>query len=767
MGARTQTGQRENFVRLPRQTSLRTFAIGLALCLAASTAPTRCSGQDIDTLITSQTPRRTTVFDEAQSPREHSAILALYREKDAAVRATLAASFVETYPRSAFLTDVYQIAAKAEIALGNYTDALSYAEQALRLYPESELLLVSVADVQAQQGFYRQAESNASNALDDLNRFTSPASVSEAQWNRLKPQLEATCYFVLGRARMAEALGSRSAADRTKGMKETLDDLNRAASLNPGDDEVEYLAGLACLALADSSAAAGHFARAYRLKGPLESKALGQLQKLYSASVRQPQTPFDLYVKSIPDLPVQTQRNAPAERVDTAPELPDYAGSKTCQQCHPGVYESWSHTGMSKMFRAYAPENVIGDFKHRKVYYVGESDEWNDGQLTIIPAKARTPFARMVSDHGSDYFDIRDATGRWHRYRVDYTIGSKWEQGYATRLPNGEIHVFPIQYNRIQKRWVDFWQIIDPPGSPRADVTQWLKLDPLTSYQANCAVCHTSQLRNVNGGGFVPQGLEFREPGIDCEMCHGPSLKHVQAMRKGQPYEKAVIDPPVDFTKVTAQQFLAICSQCHMQSAVRSAGPDGELNYSRHGVFFMRDKSRPYDEFSRKGFYKDGRFRQTTFIVESLLRTECYKKGNVTCGSCHDPHLPDAASNPVSLKFRGHPDEMCLQCHVEYRAPAARFRHTHHPDDSEAGRCVSCHMPRIVDALLFEARSHEFDQIPDAGVTLRFGQKDSPNACLLCHKEKDAAWVKQQLMAWTASRAAQLAKDAPARGERQ
>ncbi|MGH9455248.1 MAG: cytochrome c3 family protein, partial [Terriglobia bacterium] len=144
-----------------------------------------------------------------------------------------------------------------------------------------------------------------------------------------------------------------------------------------------------------------------------------------------------------------------------------------------------------------------------------------------------------------------------------------------------------------------------------------------------------------------------------------------------------------------------------------------------------------------------------------------YEKGNVTCGSCHDPHPPDAASNPVSMKFRNHPDEMCLQCHAQYRAKAARVQHTHHPDDSDASRCVSCHMPRIVDALLFEARSHEFDQIPDADMTARFGQKDSPNACLLCHKEKDAAWVKQQLMAWTASRTTQLAKYSPGRGEGQ
>ncbi len=735
------------------------FGMVLALCFVVCAESSRCSGQDIDTLITNQTQRRTTVFDEAQSPGEHSAILALYGEKDPNAQIKQAVNFLNAYPRSAFLAEVYQIAAKAKIEVGDYASALKYAAQALRLYPESELLLVSIADVQAQQGLYRQAESSAQSALDDLTRFARPASVSRQKWSLLKPRLEASCYFVLGRARMAKGLASKTETERTGGLKEALKDLGHAASLNPDDDEVEYLAGLASLALGDIPAAAEYFARAYRLRGALEAKAIEQLQKLRAASARDSQTPFEIYVKSIPDPAVPAEQNLPPAPADSTRELPDYAGSKVCQQCHPVTYENWSHTGMSRMFRPYAPGNVIGDFKDDNTFYVGEIDKWSNGRLTIEPSKTKVPFARMISGKGYDYFEIRDGSGEWHRYRVDDTIGSKWEQAYATILPNGEVHVLPIQYNRIQKKWVDFWQIIDPPNSPRADVTQWLKISPLTSYQANCAVCHTSQLRNVKGGGFDPEGLEFREPGINCEMCHGPSLRHVQAMRKAKPYEKRPIDPPVDFAKVTAQQFLAVCSQCHMQSAVRSPGARGELNYSRRGEFFMHYKSRPYDEFSRKGFYKDGRFRQTTFIVESLLRTQCYKRGNATCGSCHDPHPNHAASNPTSLRFRGHPGEMCLQCHGEYRTKTARVQHTHHPYDSEGSRCVSCHMPRIVDALLFEARSHEFDQIPDADMTQRFGQKESPNACLLCHKEKDAGWVKQQLLAWRPSPARQSSQD--------
>jgi len=42
----------------------------------------------------------------------------------------------------------------------------------------------------------------------------------------------------------------------------------------------------------------------------------------------------------------------------------------------------------------------------------------------------------------------------------------------------------------------------------------------------------------------------------------------------------------------------------------------------------------------------------------------------------------------------------------------------------------------------------QIDDIPRAEMTLRFGAEESPNACLLCHSEKDARWVELKLQAW-------------------
>ncbi len=85
---------------------------------------------------------------------------------------------------------------------------------------------------------------------------------------------------------------------------------------------------------------------------------------------------------------------------------------------------------------------------------------------------------------------------------------------------------------------------------------------------------------------------------------------------------------------------------------------------------------------------------------------------------------------------------MCVQCHTDLRERPER--HTRHAAGTEASRCVSCHMPRIMEAVLFQARSHEIDDIPDAEMTERFGNIDSPNACSTCHAGRDAAVAAQQ-----------------------
>jgi tetratricopeptide (TPR) repeat protein len=700
--------------------------------LLLATMATSLAGQDLETTLQPNRDHILSVFDEVSDGRERRALVDLYKLRRPGERADAAERFLSAYPQSDFLADVDELAAKAYVDQGDIQRALFHARRSLKIMPENPLLLVTMANAADAAGLAEDARQFATRALFYLPIIAAPRSISKGNWPAIQREMQASCLVILARQSLASALGLQLGKERTELLSTAGSNLRQALSLSSRDETARYLLGLNELALGHRDAAAGALARVAKQDGRLAVQANERLKGIYRLS--KADETFADFTRRAQERPDDV---APAIAAHIKP-LPEYAGSQTCRFCHAQISESWSHTGMARMLRPYRPENIIGDFTKSNVVGAGERDEWRDGRLIVQPGTG-APFARMLVDNGRHYFRVKGQDGEWRRYPVDYTIGSKWEQAYVTRLPNGELHVFPLQYNVRLHRWVNFWKILDPPGSPRADLSRWGKFDIWTNYEVNCAACHTSQLRNRNGGGFEAGQLEFREPGVDCEMCHGPSQKHVSAMHTGKPYAKTPMEPPVDFTKVNSREFLKVCSQCHMQSAVRNAGPHGELNYSREGDFVPTYLRRPLTEFSRKGFYKDGRFRQTTFIVEEFSRSRCFQAGNATCANCHDVHNRDPASNPVSLRYAAEPDRMCLQCHSGYKSPVEQVRHARHAAAAKSGNCVDCHMPRITDALLFRARTHKIDDIPNAEMTARFGPEESPNACLMCHQSAASA----------------------------
>ena len=140
-----------------------------------------------------------------------------------------------------------------------------------------------------------------------------------------------------------------------------------------------------------------------------------------------------------------------------------YAGSQACRECHADAYTTWQSTGMARMFRAYRPADVIGDFSGTQVV----SDH-----------------ARAVTDGARHFIEIRRGdNNEWVRYPVDYVIGSKWQQAYATQLPDSRLLVFPIQYSRLRSAWVNYWGLVDAPGSPRTDIAQFHRAPADAVYQ--------------------------------------------------------------------------------------------------------------------------------------------------------------------------------------------------------------------------------------------------------------------------------------------
>jgi predicted CXXCH cytochrome family protein len=118
---------------------------------------------------------------------------------------------------------------------------------------------------------------------------------------------------------------------------------------------------------------------------------------------------------------------------------------------------------------------------------------------------------------------------------------------------------------------------------------------------------------------------------------------------------------------------------------------------------------------------------------------------DIRCSSCHDVH---SAKHPSDLVAE--PNALCINCHIGAAVPGPGTtqtveQHTHHSATSTGSQCVACHMPAIEQTVADTyVAAHTFRFISPE-LTQQFGM---PNACNMCHKDKDATWSLTQLSTW-------------------
>src|SRR5260221_8283999 len=513
------------------------------------------SAQEVNNALGRGTPARTqTIFDEIQDAQERAAFRQVWDATEPATQKQLAVRFADRYPRSILLKEAYELAARAFVSTGDYAGGVYWAQLSLRLMPENPFLLVMVADVAANRSQPELAEASARDALGYLSDADAPEPISPSDWPGIRDVLRATANLALAQV----------AASRLRfGEAEQL--LAVSLSQNAANIDAKYVLGVVRTALRDDAGAASAFAEVMRANGALSDAAGRSLRAIYertlpdltttttTTTTKTTKPTFDEYVASLKWTAPGTQQ--PPAPINRAPVR--YAGSAACRDCHEREYTTWRTTGMAKMFRPYRAGDVIGDFS---------------------AAQTVDDHARAITDGGKPFIEIRRSeTDEWVRYPVDYTIGSKWQQAYATILPDARILVCPIQYSRVRSAWLNYWKIVDGPNSARTDISRFHEIPENAVYQNTCAPCHTSQLK-LQTGKARDGDASYREGGINCEMCHGPSLTHVEWMKGSRTSAINVDDAPFDFRRATPGQSVAVCAQCHSQSAVHDTQPGGAAN---------------------------------------------------------------------------------------------------------------------------------------------------------------------------------------------
>jgi Flp pilus assembly protein TadD len=385
-----------------------------------------------------------------------------------------------------------------------------------------------------------------------------------------------------------------------------------------------------------------------------------------------------------------------------------FAGSVRCRSCHEKFYKLWAPSYHGLAMQPYTPE-----FSKQNLTPQKEAISINKShyKAEIEPGMG---WVVETSEHAKK------------KYPIEHVLGGKNVYYFLTSLERGRLQTLPVAYDVNKKQWFDTAAsgVRHFPGQEASQQIDWK--DPLYTFNTSCYGCHVSQLTTNYDLKTDTYNTKWAEPGINCETCHGPSEEHVKVCQEapeGQPPKDMKI---ISTNNFTADQINAMCSSCHAkQISLSTSFTPGDRYFDHFDLVTLEHSD----------YYPDGGDLGENYTYTSWLMSPCVKSGKLDCMHCH------TSSGRYRFKEPSKANNACLPCHEQRVEQAAE--HTHHPTESEGKKCIDCHMPMTQFARM--NRTDHSMLPPTPATTIAF---QSPNACNLCHKDKDAAWADKQVRQW-------------------
>jgi len=430
-----------------------------------------------------------------------------------------------------------------------------------------------------------------------------------------------------------------------------------------------------------------------------------------------------------------------------------YVGSETCQTCHTEQHESWHRSYHRSMTMLATPENVLAPFD-AELEIDGQAYRlYRDGDLFWVESDD-PEWERGVFQAGGD---VREANKpERSKSQVVMTTGSHHFQAYWIRSEYGrELWQFPLRYDLTEKTWVHRKDVfLGPP--------EWRPGMHFKVWNDNCIFCHATGGRpGFDSSSNYMENTTVTELGIACESCHGPGREHAEKQNaltvdggSGDGLSKSddfIVNP----MKLDHEVSSEICGSCHSNFLhddpnVMVNGPQflPGRRLTEFGRFFTPPLEKETDIVSR--FWSDGVSRSTGREFMGVKSSPCYKRGEMSCLSCHSMHSSEPDDQ---LAVNMETNEACLQCHEDLRTDLQA--HTHHAPDSSGSLCYNCHMPYTNYGLFKGTRSHTITSPKVSSIQ----HKTRPNACNLCHLDQSLAWTSEHLSSWYEQPAVELQPD--------
>jgi tetratricopeptide (TPR) repeat protein len=390
-----------------------------------------------------------------------------------------------------------------------------------------------------------------------------------------------------------------------------------------------------------------------------------------------------------------------------APSRPkDFAGSVSCRECHENFYKLWSTS-----FHGLAMQPYTSDLARTKLTP-------HTGEIAI------NGFTYRAEISGSTGLIVEKGKGSSEKkeYKIEHMLGGKNVYYFLTPLDKGRLQTLPLAYDVKKKEWFDtaasgVRHFSDQP-------IHWK--ESVYTFNTACYSCHVSQLSTNYDLKTNTYHTVWAEPGINCETCHGPSGEHNRVCREAPKGTVPADLKIISAKRFTADQHNATCSACHAKMIpLTPSFTPGDQFFDHYYLTTLEDLD----------FYPDGRDLGENYTYTSWLMSPCVQSGKLHCVTCH------TSSGRYRFKAEEKVNDACMPCHAEKvgNAPA----HTHHKAGSKGNQCVSCHMPMTSFARMNRTDHSMLPPTPSATIQFK-----SPNACNLCHSDKDAKWADAHVRKW-------------------
>lgn len=375
--------------------------------------------------------------------------------------------------------------------------------------------------------------------------------------------------------------------------------------------------------------------------------------------------------------------------------------SKKCAACHAKEFNEWVGSD-----HAWAWRRVKSS----------DSEAFCGQEL-----KAHGSTLRFEASQDRKKLFLKDAaSGRC--FEVDSVLGRTPLIQYLVKAGDGGLQAPSASWDVRKKEWFDMFeddprQVADGTATRRqGEWGHWLGRG--LNWNSQCAWCHMTGFRKNYDLATDTYASTWQEPGVTCIQCHKladhPDPEDGCLIARGN-------------RKLTDKQHHDNCAACH----ARREEMDGD--------FCVGDS---FDEHFRlelpllPGIFQPNGMQLEEDYCETGMRLSRMGQAGVTCMDCHDPHSGRPILPPED-------NSLCLRCHEKgevvngVAAPIASAEGEPCPAGTGGRVCVNCHMPELNYMARDPRRDHSFD-IPDPVLSEELG---IPNACNLCHKDKDVAWA--------------------------